>query len=393
MVMVEQLTDHAMQDEEQFADLTPEARLDWLRLIRSDNVGPIIFQQLLARYGSAGAALDALPELARRGGRRRIRLCTVAAAEAELEAAAAIGALPLASCEAAYPRRLAALPDPPPLIYVLGHVACLQNPTVGIVGARNASASAIRYTRQLANDLGREGLLVASGLARGIDTAAHGGALEKGTIAVVAGGVDVVYPAENQTLYEAIVDQGAVISEMPPGTRPQARHFPRRNRLISGLSMGVVVVEAAERSGSLITARFALEQGREVFAVPGSPMDPRCRGSNRLIRQGATLIQSADEVVETIGPMLQQPSLWDGAQDLRQSLYLADDIGAAGNAIDNESQIDRRRLTDLLGSTPVGIDDLIRLSELTPAHVITILLELELAGRIDRHAGNRVSIS
>jgi len=236
-------------------------------------------------------------------------------------------------------------------------------------------------------------LLVASGLARGIDTAAHGGALEKGTIAVVAGGVDVVYPAENQTLYEAIVDQGAVISEMPPGTRPQARHFPRRNRLISGLSMGVVVVEAAERSGSLITARFALEQGREVFAVPGSPMDPRCRGSNRLIRQGATLIQSADEVVETIGPMLQQPSLWDGAQDLRQSLYLADDIGAAGNAIDNESQIDRRRLTDLLGSTPVGIDDLIRLSELTPAHVITILLELELAGRIDRHAGNRVSIS
>ena len=399
-----------MPYEEQYTDLTAQARLDWLRLIRSENVGPIIFQQLLSRYGSAGTALDALPDLARRGGRRRISLCTIAAAEAELEAADMIGARPLASCESAYPRSLAALPDPPPLIYVLGDVAQLKSPTVAIIGARNASASAIRYTRQLANDLGREGLVIASGLARGIDTAAHGGALERmlegksgesGTVAVMAGGVDVVYPSENQALYEAIVDQGAVISEMPPHTRPQARHFPRRNRLISGLSLGVVVIEAAERSGSLITARFALEQGREVFAVPGSPMDPRCRGSNRLIRQGAVLIQTADEVVEVITPMLQQPGLWaglsEGPQDLPQSCYSGDgfaSVEAPAEALDdNESQSDRRHLTDLLGATPVGIDDLIRLSELTPALVITILLELELAGRIDRHAGNRVSIS
>ncbi len=369
-------------------DLTAAGRLDWLRLIRSQNVGPIIFHQLLSRYGTAGAALRALPELARRGGSRAIKQCSIAAVEAELAAAAAVGARPLASCEAAYPPCLAALPDPPPLIYVLGDVARLASPAVAMVGARNASASALRYTRRLAGDLGRKGLLVASGLARGIDTAAHTGALDAGagTVAVLAGGVDVVYPAENKALYEAIVTQGAVISEMPPGTRPQARHFPRRNRLISGLALGVVVIEAAERSGSLITARFALEQGREVFAVPGSPMDPRCRGSNRLIRQGAILVQDADEVVEIIEPMITQPGLWEGAVSMMQA-----DAGAMSQV--PESDQERQQLISLLGPTAVGVDDLIRLSELTPAVVITILLELELAGRLDRHAGNRVSIS
>ncbi|MFP6746955.1 MAG: DNA-processing protein DprA [Alphaproteobacteria bacterium] len=368
-------------------ELTAAARLDWLRLIRSENVGPIVFQQLLTRFGSAGAALRALPDLARRGGRRgNIKLCSLAAAEAELEAAAAVGALPLASCEAAYPPRLGALPDPPPLIYVLGDAARLASPVVAMVGARYASASAIRYTQRLARDLGRAGLHVASGLARGIDTAAHGGALETGTIAVLAGGVDVVYPAENQQLYRAIVSQGAVISEMPPGTRPQARHFPRRNRLISGLALGVVVIEAAERSGSLITARFALEQGREVFAVPGSPMDPRCRGSNRLIKQGAGLVQEAGDVVEAIGPMIDRPALWEAAPGQYD--------GRPENAdFDADFDAERRRVTGLLGATAIGVDDLIRLSELTPAQVITILLELELAGRLDRHAGNRVSIS
>lgn len=377
------MTQSMMRD----GELTAAARLDWLRLIRSENVGPIIFQQLLSHYGSAGAALQALPELARRGGRRRaIKQCSVAVAEAELAAAATVGARPLASCEAAYPPRLAALPDPPPLIYVLGDMARLANPAVAMVGARNASASALRYTQRLARDLGRQGLVVASGLARGIDTAAHTGALESGTVAVLAGGVDIVYPAENRDLYAAISAHGAVISEMPPGTKPQARHFPRRNRLISGLALGVVVIEAAERSGSLITARFALEQGREVFAVPGSPMDPRCRGSNRLIRQGATLIQDADDVVEVIDPMLNQPGLW---QDAVRPGY--GDVGA--DPLGVESDVDRERLTALLGPTAVGVDELIRLSELTPALVITILLELELAGRLDRHAGNRVSIS
>ncbi len=377
-------------------DLTDAGRLDWLRLIRSENVGPIVFQQLLARHGAAGAALRALPELARRGGGgRAIKLCSEAAAAAELAAAAAVGARPLASCEAAYPARLGALPDPPPLIYVLGDAARLAAPAVAVVGARNASASAIRYTQRLARELGRQGLLVGSGLARGIDTAAHAGALEGddsdsdgggGTVAVLAGGVDVVYPAENQGLYEAIAARGAVISEMPPGTRPQARHFPRRNRLISGLALGVVVIEAAERSGSLITARFALEQGREVFAVPGSPMDPRCRGSNRLIRQGATLLQEAEDVLEVIRPMLERPALWEepaGPPEIGG--------GSAGWAVDSDR--DRARLTALLGTAPVAVDELIRLSELTAAVVITILLELELAGRLDRHAGNRVSIS
>ncbi len=374
--------------------LTAAARLDWLRLIRSENVGPVIFRQLLTRYGSAGAALGALPALARRGGGRRIKICTVAAAEDELAAAEAAGARPLASCEAAYPPRLAALADPPPLIYVLGDVARLAAPAVAVVGARNASASAIRYTQRLARDLAGGGLLVASGLARGIDTAAHAGALEAssngGTVAVLAGGVDVVYPAENQALYEDIIAQGAVISEMPPGTRPQARHFPRRNRLVSGLALGVAVIEAAERSGSLITARLALEQGREVFAVPGSPMDPRCRGSNQLIRQGATLIQDADEVLEAIGPMIQQPALWEGPSEDGRG-YVAPDTAQPDSHANDD--ISRQRLTALLGSAPVAVDDLIRLSELTPALVITILLELELAGRLDRHAGNRVSIS
>ncbi|MBT7758711.1 MAG: DNA-protecting protein DprA [Rhodospirillaceae bacterium] len=393
--MISRTVTGATKDRAKDGDLTAAGRLDWLRLIRSENVGPIIFQQLLSHYGSAGAALEALPELARRGGGRAIKPCSIGAAETELAAAAAVGARPLASCEAAYPPRLAALPDPPPLIYVLGDVARLANPAVAMVGARNASASAIRYTRRLAGELAGKGLLVASGLARGIDTAAHTGALDAGsldtgggagTVAVLAGGVDVVYPAENQALYEAVATQGAVISEMPPGTRPQARHFPRRNRLISGLALGVVVIEAAERSGSLITARFALEQGREVFAVPGSPMDPRCRGSNRLIRQGAILIQDADEVIDVINPMITQPALWEGAASPMQGV-----VGAA--SLGPESDRDRQRLITLLGPTAVAVDDLIRLSELTPAIVITILLELELAGRLDRHAGNRVSIS
>ncbi len=370
--------------------LSADERLDWLRLIRSENVGPIIFQQLLARYETAGAALTALPELARRGGRRQIKLCPVEAAAAELEAAAAIGALPLASCETAYPARLAALPDPPPLIYVRGDIDRLAQPAVAVVGARNASASAIRYTQGLARELGKTGLSVVSGLARGIDTAAHGGSLDSGTLAVLAGGADIVYPPENQDLYEAISERGAVISEMPPGTRPQARHFPRRNRLISGLALGVVVIEAAEKSGSLITARFALEQGREVFAVPGSPLDPRCRGSNRLIKQGAVLVQSAEDVIEVIGPMVQQPALWEAPAQAKKG---APEPHQPCVAADAGSESERRRVIDLLSSTPIGVDDLIRLSELTPASVITILLELELAGRLDRHAGNQVSIS
>ncbi|MDP6566166.1 MAG: DNA-processing protein DprA [Alphaproteobacteria bacterium] len=363
--------------------LTAGERLDWLRLIRSENVGPIVFHQLLRHFGSAGEALAGLPELARRGGAgRTVKVCPADRAERELAAAEAAGARTLASCETAYPRRLAALPDPPPMVYVKGDPVHLAPAAVALVGARNASASGRRYSRDLARALGQAGLIVVSGLARGIDTAAHQGALDSGTVAVLAGGVDVVYPSENQALYEAIAAAGAVLSEMPPGTTPRARHFPRRNRLISGLALGVVVIEAAERSGSLITARFALEQGREVFAVPGSPLDPRCRGGNRLIKQGAQLVQDPEDVLEAIRPMVEQPIPREAASSVGEH-PIEPSPSAAG----------RDRLLGLLGPTPVDIDELIRLAELTPAGTITMLLELELAGRLERHPGNRVSLS
>ena len=268
------------------------------------------------------------------------------------------------------------------MVYVKGDPVHLAPAAVALVGARNASASGRRYSRDLARALGQAGLIVVSGLARGIDTAAHQGALDSGTVAVLAGGVDVVYPSENQALYEAIAAAGAVLSEMPPGTTPRARHFPRRNRLISGLALGVVVIEAAERSGSLITARFALEQGREVFAVPGSPLDPRCRGGNRLIKQGAQLVQDPEDVLEAIRPMVEQPIPREAASSVGEH-PIEPSPSAAG----------RDRLLGLLGPTPVDIDELIRLAELTPAGTITMLLELELAGRLERHPGNRVSLS
>ncbi len=268
-------------------NLSRAERLAWLRLIRTENVGPITFRQLLRRFGSADAALDALPDLARRGGRARpIRICSAAAARCELEALEALDARLIALFEPDYPLALAALDDAPPLICCFGLPHLLQRNAVAVVGARNASANGRRQARQIAAELGSAGLLVVSGMARGIDAAAHEGALDSGTVAVVAGGVDVIYPEENGALYGEIKARGVVLSEMPAGTVPQARHFPRRNRLISGMALGTLVVEAAPHSGSLITARFALDQGREVLAVPGSPLDPRARGCNDLIRQG-----------------------------------------------------------------------------------------------------------
>ncbi|MBK3735627.1 DNA-protecting protein DprA, partial [Azospirillum brasilense] len=261
--------------------LSAAERFDWLRLIRSENVGPITFHRLLERFGGAGAALEALPDLAKRGGRTKpLRIAPKADIDRELAANDRIGARLLFSCEPDYPEPLAALDDAPPVVSVLGHPHLLRRRAVALVGARNASMNGKKFAERLARDLGEAGLLVVSGMARGIDTAAHAGALGSGTAAVVAGGADVVYPPENQALYRDIVQQGVVIAESPVGTTPQARHFPRRNRLISGLSLGVLVVEAALRSGSLITARMALEQGREVMAVPGSPLDPRCQGTN-----------------------------------------------------------------------------------------------------------------
>lgn len=361
-------------------------RLDWLRLIRSENVGPITFRHLLQRFGSAGAALAALPDLSRRGGRLGgLAIAGKAQAEAELATLERLGARLVGWGEPDYPFALAAIEDAPPLLCVRGNAHLLTRRIVAIVGARNASANGVRLARQLALDLGAAGLVVASGLARGIDTGAHHGALAGGTIAVMAGGVDVIYPAENTELYERIVAQGAAISEQPPGVNPQARHFPRRNRLISGLALGVVVVEASPRSGSLITARYALEQGREVFAVPGSPLDPRSRGTNHLIRQGATLTESAADIVPVLADQLSRRPF---AEPAGQPLTPPEPTPAS----EPEVALARDQVAEKLGPTPTPVDEILRQCQLSPAAVQTCLLELELAGRLVRHPGNQVAL-
>jgi DNA processing protein len=362
------------------AALTPRDVRDRVRLIRSANVGPIVFRQLLARYGSASRALDALPELIRKGGYHGAALCSADEAEDEIAGVEKLGARLLHFDDPDYPPLLADVTSAPPVLTVLGKVELLSAPSIGVVGARNASAAGSRFARQLAADLGVQGFTVVSGMARGIDTAAHQASLATGTVAAMAGGVDVVYPPENQALYEAIAATGSIVCEMPLGTRPQARHFPRRNRMISGLSLGLVVVEAAMKSGSLITANYALEQGREVFAVPGSPLDPRCRGTNNLIRQGAVLTEGIEDVLNNLPDWRRRPAPAQPSLKLEQNPADADDDA-------------RRSLMKKMGPTPIEVDELIRQTGLTPEIVLTILLELELAGRLDRHAGNKVSLA
>ncbi len=288
-------------------NLSGTERRDWLRLIRSERVGPITFYQLLEQFGTAEAALKALPELAKSGGAKRIRLCSLSDAEAEIEQTTAAGAALVARGESDYPPLLARIEDAPPLLFVIGHSHLLRKKAIGIVGTRNASLNGHRIATSFAGTFGDAGYLVSSGMARGIDSSAHEGALNTGTVAVLAGGVDVVYPKENQKLYERIVETGVAVSEMPVGTVPQARHFPRRNRIISGAARAIVVIEAAKRSGSLITARMAVEQNREVFAVPGSPLDPRAKGTNELIRQGAHLADSAEEIIQILNEQFMSP--------------------------------------------------------------------------------------
>ena len=367
--------------------LSDAERLDWLRLARSENVGPITFLALLDRFGSPAAVLDALPALARRGGRRRpIKVCARAAAERELEALAALGGRMIALVEPVYPEPLAAIADPPPVLAVRGRADFLLTDSIAVVGARNASANGLHFAERLAADLGAAGLTVVSGMARGIDGRAHAGAMGTGTVAVMGGGVDVVYPKENRSLFERLLAEGAVVSEAPLGTVPMGRHFPRRNRIIAGLSRGVVVVEGAARSGSLITARLALEQGREVLAVPGSPLDPRASGPNRLIRQGATLVENANDVLDALAE--------GGRSVLGETRQRWPADVAFGPPEEEEAPADAREtVAQLLGSSPVPVDMLVRQSQLTPAMVATILLELELAGRLERHPGNRVSHS
>ncbi|CAA7612340.1 Predicted Rossmann fold nucleotide-binding protein [Candidatus Terasakiella magnetica] len=369
----------------QTRNLSATERLDWLRLIRSENVGPRTFNRLLERFGNAAAALAALPDMAKRGGSRRpITVCAKAEAERELAATERAGARLIATIEPGYPRWLAAIDDAPPLLGLMGNAATLAKPMIAMVGARNASLNGRNLARRLAADLGRAGLVVVSGLARGIDTAAHQGALASGTVAVLAGGADVIYPPENDGLWREIIETGAVVSEMPVGTQPQASYFPRRNRIISGMALGVVVVEANLRSGSLITTRFAAEQGREVFAVPGSPLDPRAAGPNDLIRHGATLTEKADDVLDALSGQLRRP-LGEGKRDAFRA-------SPAGIPSDDELARARSDITESLGPSPVTVDEIIRQCQLSASVVSWVLLELELAGRLDRHPGNRVSL-
>jgi DNA processing protein len=365
--------------------LSDDERLDWLRLIRSQNVGPRTFRTLIDHYGSARAALAALPALARRGGASGPgRIQTREEAERELGAAKAFGVTWVALGEPDYPGRLQMIDDAPPLLAVRGRLAALARPMVAIVGARNASAAGIKFAERLARDIGEAGFVIASGLARGIDAAAHRASVASGTVAALAGGQDRIYPAEHTPLADAILEQGAAITEMPLGWEPRARDFPRRNRLISGLALGVVVIEAARRSGSLITARLALEQGREVFAVPGSPLDPRCEGTNGLIKQGAALVTEAADVLAVLRPILGEPITWSASEPER---------APPSPASAEPSTDERARIVALLGPTPVAMDDLVRLSGSSPAIVRTVLLELELAGRLERHGGSLVSLT
>lgn len=356
-----------------------QAVAERLRLIRSANIGPVTYAQLIARFRTAARAIEAIPMLAARGGGRAPELADLRVIAREIATVEKLGARYLFLDDQDYPPLLATLDNAPPALILRGDTALLRRQGIAIVGARNASAAACRFARQLAHELAGEDIAIISGLARGIDTAAHVGSLDGGTIAVIASGIDIVFPPENAELQARIAQDGLLIAEQPPGTEPRARHFPYRNRIIAGLALGTVVVEAAPKSGSLITARLAAELGREVMAVPGSPLDPRAQGCNGLIREGATLIQTAADVLEQIRPI-----------DHRMVRMPRTPFGEPPP--DDASDADRRVLISLLGPVAVSVDELVRQSHLPPAVVQTVLLELELAGRLDRHAGARVSL-
>lgn len=366
------------------ASLSPEQRLAWLRLIRSENVGPRTFRSLVNHFGGAAAALDALPALARRGG-RAVRVTSREECEAELAEIERRGARLVALGEAEYPAALGAAEGAPPLLTVAGPPGVFRRPAVAIVGARTASSAGRSFAARLAHELGGAGWLVVSGLARGVDAAAHGASLDSGTVAVFAGGLDCVYPPEHADLARRIVGEGALVSEMPLGWQPRGRDFPRRNRIIAGLSLGVVVVEAAVRSGSLITARLATELGREVMAAPGSPLDPRCEGSNSLLREGATLITRSEHVIEALAPLVDRGPPTPSPLSLAQA-------GAGGFDLREPVEGDRDRVLELLGPAPAALDDLVRQSGGDARTVQIVLLELELAGRLERRPDGTVAL-
>lgn len=383
------------------ASLDDRGRLACLRLIRSENVGPVTFRELINHYGGAEEALAVLPEISRRAGRgRTLKLCPADTAMRELEAAAKAGAVPVFTIEPGYPPYLAEVEAPPPLLYVKGSLDMLTRPMLAIVGSRQSSAAGVKLTRMLTEELGAAGYVIASGLARGIDGAAHQAALVRGTVAVLAGGIEIIYPPEHAKLYAEIAERGTLVTEMAPGFTPRAQDFPRRNRIISGIALGVVIVEAAKRSGTLVTARYAGEQGREVFAVPGHPLDPRAEGTNGLIRSGATMVTSAADILEALGPITgRQPAVV--TRDLREIgagpllrdrepaiTAAATPPSAAGSAGD----LERTSVLEALGPHPVDIDALVRATELPIRAVQIALMELDLGGRIERHGAQLVSL-
>jgi DNA processing protein len=360
------------------AILTDKERRDWVRLARSEGVGPVTFFGLLARFGTVGDAITALPDLIAKSGRRNLKLITAAQAEDEIAATIAFGGHIIAACEPAFSKALAAITPPPPIISVLGHVGLLTKPTIGIVGARNASAAGLRIAREFGAGLGQAGYVVASGLARGIDGAAHKASLPCGTIAVLAGGIDHIYPPEHADLHTQIAERGLIVSESPLHAAVHARDFPRRNRIISGLSLGVVVIEAEARSGSLITARFAGEQGREVLAVPGSPLDPRAAGPNGLIKEGARLVTCAEDIVEALSGSLGLGER-EGRHFVHQSGPIAMDAGLVA------------QVAGLLSPVPVSLEDLSRDTGLPWRTIAAIIVELELNGLAVTQVGGLVS--
>ena len=369
------------------AVLDDAQRLACLRLIRSENVGPVTFRALINHFGGAQAALEALPEIARQGGRRKpVRICPREVAEAELEAAIAVGAMPVFTIEPGYPALLAQTDVPPPLLYVKGRVELLNRQAIGIVGSRDASAGGQKIARDLARGLGEAGWVVASGLARGIDAAAHLASLATGTVAVLGGGIDIIYPPEHAALQARIGIEGCLVCEQPPGFQPRGQDFPRRNRIISGISSGVVVVEAAKRSGTLITARFAGEQGREVFAVPGHPLDPRAEGTNQLLKDGATLVTEVEDILRGLRPVVTEFS----DRTVQPPDYPVQRPAPA--AITRVDDDDRARILEALGPAPVAIDELARATGLPIRAVQVVLMELSLASRISMHGGQLVSL-
>lgn len=371
--------------------LSDRQRLNWLRLIRTDNIGSVTFRDLILFCGSAANAIERLPSLnIRGGGSRTIRVTPLEDAERELEAIERIGARLVGMGEPDYPQQLKNCEAPPPLVIIKGDVNVFRKPPIAIVGSRNASVVGARFTEKIARDLGYAGFAIVSGLARGIDAAAHKASMQSGTVAVLAGGLDKPYPPENLPIYRAIPEHsGALITEMPMGAEPRSRDFPRRNRIIAGLSLGLIVVEAAERSGSLISARMAGEMGRTVFAVPGSPLDPRARGTNALLKQGATLVTHADDVIEALAPLT-------GGETMRNKTDQPDLLKQFEEPPEHRqaATTDKERdiLMNALGPVPVDIDTLVRHTGLESGNVQFILLELDLAGRLLRYPGNQVAL-